>query len=164
VNANLRAAKSSGRIDKYPISDHQLIEEEGQTITELFFDGYHQGEPASVRARFYHNDQRPSKTEVVIEDLAHSRIYGSAVIANLVFNSDDPRFADYRRRDRNVRIDLPEAIQIAKNYFRACADPVARSIDERSCSSIGGHVHIAQITHTHGFSWVIPPKEGGPYF
>lgn len=58
VNTNLRAAKAAERIERYPTTEHKLADETGETIAEIFFDGYFNGKPASVRARFYHEGQR----------------------------------------------------------------------------------------------------------
>ena len=161
INMRLRAAKSVGAIGTYPTSPHVYEGELGETIAEIFFDGYYGGLPATVRGRFFHEDQRQPKTEVVVESLSDTRIYGSTKIAHALYNTTDPRFDKYRLPPLgpNGRISLETGVSLVQNYFRACADPVAFELDPQSCSAIGGHIHIARVTPQAGFEWIIPPKE-----
>jgi len=163
VNTNLRAARSAGKIGKYPTVGEFGDSELGDTIAEVFFDGYYGGCPASVRVRFFHEKQRLAKPDIVTESPAHMRVYGSAKVASLLFNSDDARFA-HLRKAKMVAENIDDGVQLAQSYFAACASPEAMEIDKRSCSAIGGHIHIAQITLRSGFEWIIPPKEGAVNF
>jgi hypothetical protein len=57
-----------------------------------------------------------------------------------------------------IRVTLSDAVEAGRNYIEACSSPVALEIDKEICQGIGGHIHVATITPTAGFEWLIPPK------
>lgn len=79
------------------------------------------------------------------------KISGSEVVADLLFQTTDPRFSVYRVNAPTYT--LAKATDIARNYILACCDPVALQIDP-NCADIGGHIHMAIITPAEGFRWI----------
>jgi len=158
----LNEAKKNGRVESYPAAEVQWEGETGDTIVEILFDGYYRGTPSSVRARFFHDNQVFAPPEIDDEPNVEGgmRIDGSANIANGLFKTDEPLF-DIYRKSWTSDSPLLLAIQKAKSYFRACADPEVRKLDERACARIGGRTHIATISPQRGFQWVegFEPKE-----
>jgi hypothetical protein len=51
-----------------------------------------------------------------------------------------------------------EEFRVAGAIIAAQCDPSAVMLDREHCASIGGHIHIAEIT-TNGFAWRIPPED-----
>jgi hypothetical protein len=131
----LNEAKKNGRVESYPAAEVQWEGETGDTIVEILFDGYYRGTPSSVRARFFHDNQVFAPPEIVDEPNVEGgmRIDGSANIANGLFKTDEPLF-DIYRKSWTSDSPLLLAIQKAKSYFRACADPEVRKLDERACA------------------------------
>jgi hypothetical protein len=81
------------------------------------------------------------------------------IIGNLLFGpSTDGRLASYRGPlvyAENMTIS--DAIERSKAFIQAHSDPEAIALDGKCCA-VGGHIHIATITPTDGFQWIIPPK------
>jgi len=143
-------AKTSGEIARYPAqggTDH--------TIIEILFDGYYEGKPVSVSARFFHDNQVLASPEILNElnDEGGMRIIGSTQIATRLFKTDDPLFDIYRQSWIGDS-PLVLAVQKAKSYFLACSNPEVRKLDPRACATIGGRTHMATITREQGFQWV----------
>jgi hypothetical protein len=53
---------------------------------------------------------------------------------------------------------LNDALRFAKGYVDACCSDLARKIAPEECESIGGWVHVAEITSPGHFRWRIAPK------
>ena len=87
-----------------------------------------------------------------------------AWFAELIFDTDDPRFVNYRVPQINIpdAVTVAEVVEVARKYILACSDPAALSIDQEYCSQIGGHVHMAKITRVEGFQWVEAPVTTRP--
>jgi hypothetical protein len=133
---------------------------EGQpdfVICHVFFDGYFRDRPQRAFARFTHENQRLLQPFVSAEDLytGHVLGYGSQVMHNLVFNTDDPRFQKYRLPYRSPeKIELRDAVEMINNFIEACSSPEAAEVDPERCAAIGGHISIGTVTLSKGFRWV----------
>lgn len=124
---------------------------------QIHFVGYFEGKPSRADVRFFHRNQvlafptidvrQPSPREI--------KIAGSDIVANLLFETEDLRFAPYRKA-REQNFTLAEATEVARNYIRACSHPIGRALDEK-CEGIGGQIHIATVNPGEGFRWIDPP-------
>lgn len=87
--------------------------------------------------------------------------YGSSMVNDILNDKDDPRFSRYRSNlpRKLAETTLSEAIEITTQTIMAQSDPHALEIDPDVCSLIGGRIHIARLTKTEGFHWVIPPLQ-----
>jgi hypothetical protein len=170
----LLVGRQNGAIEFYPCH----IEEPwpGCTIGHIFFFGYYTDLPArgqqpwTVDLRFWH--QNGILCDPYIDFEANKMgfphfIRGSVAIGDLLFNSKfglmlhtppDERFSAFRKSfptDDWGSITLPQSAEIAMDYIRACDSDLGRKLDP-ICKTIGGHIHVAQIT-PKGFQWIIPP-------
>lgn len=80
-------------------------------------------------------------------------VTGSLLIRDLISHADPRFFEFYRPFDETA--SLQDAIEVVKNYIEACSSPMALEVDP-SCEELGGHIHVATVTHT-GFKWEVPP-------
>lgn len=133
----------------------------GFTIASVFFAGFYSGAPSAVRVRFFHRRQNPGFPRVFFESLLQGRqpqIYGSPVVGNLLCKTEDPRFARWRTIPTGAEFTtIANAAAWAKNYISACASEAGRQEDPETCNAIGGHIHIATISPTTGFHWLVAP-------
>lgn len=130
--------------------------EPGATVIRVFLDGYLNQRPASVTIRLFHESGKLQEPEIREPQLypGHQTIYGSDVVARLLFVDEDPRFSRYRgRRIFAPEMTVMDAVERSIAYISACSDPVALELDE-FCRTIGGHVHIATVKLDEGFQWL----------
>jgi len=165
VAEKLVALKQDGTLSRYPSPEPKRIGETGSTIVRLFLDGYFDGEPFRTGVRFYNDNQRIGWGSISEHNLGHAgwAIYGSPVIAHLLFDTEDERFKRYRTDASKLAVELckkggrvptlQHAIEIATNYIAACSDPIAIESDP-NCAYYGGRIHAAIITPKDGFQWV----------
>ncbi len=159
----LDAGKNNKGIRLYPTMNHYAEEPGTHVISYVFFDGYYKNNPGRVNAVFFHRDQRLHAPNLDRQPLQEGyRIDGSALVADALLRPDfDERLSAYRTpaMEKPKDFTLAEAAEVATNYIRACDSDVGREIDPVVCPGIGGHTHIATITPTDGFKWLIPPLE-----
>jgi hypothetical protein len=155
----------NGLVSSYP-TDRQAFGERGSTICRIGLDGYEGKYPAAVTIRFFHDNGRlcqPEISRVQLSGLvgAHRAFVPSEMIGRLLWNyefQNDPRLAAYRGPFKYAEdIALQDAIDRSKAYILACSDPEGIATDEL-CRFVGGHIHVATITQTAGFRWIIPPE------
>jgi hypothetical protein len=160
INSHFRDAKEIGRIRDYPSAEDVPAGRPGTTIVQIYFVGYFEGKASRADVRLFHRNQVLASPMIDSSQALPGQleISGSDTLANLLFKTDDPRLARYRRTApaRQEDLTLTEAIEVARNYIRACNDPIAKTVDEK-CGGIGGHTHIATVTSGEGFKWVDPP-------
>jgi hypothetical protein len=158
INAQLNAAKSTGRFREYP--SIRLGDQRGSTIALVYLDGFYEGIPRRLLMRFFHEDQKLYVPEVSPQKLALGRplLYGPAPVEALL-DRRDPRLTRYAT-PQGTAVSVESGIEICKNFVAACASPEALEIDPQ-CASVGGHIHIATITPDAGFKWAIPPIQAG---
>jgi hypothetical protein len=127
---------------------------------QIYFIGYFEGKSSRTDVRLFHRNQVLASPTILSPGVQPGQleIAGSDVVVNSLYKTDDSRFASYRRAAPESSQDLPlaEAIEVARNYIRACSDPNSAALDEK-CKGIGGHIHIATIKPGEGFRWIDPP-------
>jgi hypothetical protein len=157
VNRALKDAQRKGRI-QYP-EDAPSPHEPGGTIANVFADGFHGGFPERARMRFSHRNQVLSDPTVFREELAPGQPFLSGLpeVWERLRNRDAD-FSKYLAPLEGTPHDsesLSNEISRAHCYIRACSGPEARGLNEKIASGIGGHIHIASVTLTAGFRWVL---------
>jgi hypothetical protein len=150
----LRAVANRTTLAPFP-AGRQQPDEKGSTITRLFVEGYFQGLPERIAVRFSHEDQRLSEPEVYRIEVLPGRpvIHGSPIVTKVLFDDRDERLRQFKEPDRRYS-RLEAAVEITKNYIRACSSPEGLALDQDVCRSIGGHIHVATVTPDRGFQWV----------
>lgn len=152
VNQALRRIKRDGLVLTYPRFERQTQTERGNTIARLMLDGYHNGIASRVFVRFAHENDVLLEPEPTRIDLAlqPSMIYGSQVIGQML-NGTGEVFSEYRAPI--ISNTITSAVDWSIGYLKACSDPRAIEYDS-ICRSIGGRIHVATITTSHGFRWL----------
>jgi hypothetical protein len=56
-----------------------------------------------------------------------------------------------------AELTIETAAKIASGYIEACRSDYGRELDPIVTLGIGGHTHIAKITPSEGFQWIVPP-------
>jgi len=161
IQEALRMKMEDGSITCYPSLPEK--NEPGHTILHIFFFGYYRGIASTIDLRFFHREHvlaKPSITSIDMDIGPPPWIRGSSIIAELLFDSDDERFSAYRIAfpEKPSDLTINKAAEIAANYIMACSSAVARDADPNLTMHIGGHIHIAKITPSGGFEWIIPPR------
>jgi hypothetical protein len=155
IHKHLVDGLASGRIPFLTSDSKSRLGGRGNTIATLLFVGFLDGIPYHVRATFFTVEGRVPEpaVETLLIEPGKPNVYGPSEVYHLMFETEDQRLSEYRRPMRNVGdIDLTEAIEIAKNYIRACSDP--QFCDTEECRGVGGLPQIATITRESGFQWV----------
>lgn len=105
----------------------------------------------------------------VLMETTFGHFYGSGLILSLLA-SDEPNFSVFSSQEqieaakriagkyripefKQFAASLSNARLCAETYIRACSEPDASKIDA-ACKCICGHIHMAQITPSDGFSWI----------
>jgi len=138
--------------------------EQPALIACLVLTGYYEKAPSWIAIRFLHRKQTLIEPEIrsmpLVKGYRPPMVYGSQIVAERIFDIDDPAFAQHRvpKVHDAENVTLEEVSEAAKKYILACADPEAMKIDPQTCAAIGGHVHIAKVTAGNGFEWLVPPK------
>ena len=155
----LRDAYERGEFSQFA-SQPTSAYERGETILHVYFHGYRDGYPSSVVARLYHKNGKLAESEIVPERLCPYHFVDSPVprIGRIVLEGkEEPLLAAYRQPDIEMTTcTLNLAIERSRAFIAAHTDPEAIAIDPL-CSKVGGHMHIATITRSEGFKWVVPP-------
>lgn len=152
----LLKAKNDRVLEKYP--GKAELDQPGFGILHVWLVGYHNGSPSEVDVRLFHRDQRLYKPVPIQQKIwigYNPKTLGSLRVAQLLYESNDVRFARFRRTvpSRQVDLTLSEAIEVAKAYINACDSDEGRAVDPEVCEGIGGKIQIATITPS-GFQWV----------
>jgi hypothetical protein len=138
------------------LGENELEGEMGKTIARLMFDGYQDGTPFSATIRLFHQDEILQTPEVLAEPLrlGFHRMIGPPQLTHLLWNTDDERLAKFRGKFMYAEdITLEDAIERSATYLKACSDEQFINID-KSCCTVGGHIHMAKVTPARGFEWV----------
>jgi hypothetical protein len=156
-------AKAKGLKIEYPNDPAFTYEgEKGSTIARIFTAGYYRGNPKWMQTRFFHTKQQLEQPTVETRVISpgNSMGYGSKIIANLLYNTEDPRFAIYRtvRVNRVEEITMEQAIELASQYIMAQSSPLAKELDPAVCRLIGEKLHVAKLTKREGLKWVVAPS------
>lgn len=170
----LESVKEAGKLSRYPKPESAQPGEPGSTLVRIFVDGYFNGQPHRTGIRVFHVDQKLG-WDLRPHDLSRWRktlFYGARRVANLLFETNDPRLEKYRTdackligtrfNYPDTAIGLEDAVDAARNFIGACSDPLAKEIEGDTYQRIGGEVHIATITPNEGFRWRDRPKHFEP--
>jgi len=168
LNQRLRnsvsAATRSGHIFRYPDIPQFTYTDQGErggTIARIFLAGYYESAEGWTMMRFSHMNQAlkpPTVTTYPIHP-GNTIGYGSRIVADRLYGTQDEEFSSYRRPRREKLEDttLIEAIDFTRETIRAQASFRARELDPDCCGLIGGKIHVATLTRARGFQWIDPP-------
>jgi hypothetical protein len=150
-------AKQDGLLESYAGKPEPGLP--GHTIFHIWPVGCFGGSLREVDVRLFHCDQRLRKPVSINQQLRVSpipRLIGSSKVAHLLYESNDQRFACFRRAmpERPEDLTLSEGVEIAKSYINACDSDEGRAEDPDVCPAIGGRRHVATITVRDGFRWI----------
>jgi hypothetical protein len=142
-------------------SQPSLPGERGYTILRLSLDGYHGEYPASVSVRMFHENGRLRELEVLPERLPlgfHMAAAPAPMIGRILWQDvNDPRLSAYKGRLVFAEdMTISDALERSRLFIQAHSDPEAIALDP-NCLEVGGHIHIATITPSEGFKWIIEP-------
>ena len=156
ANSKLAAWKAIGGFEAYP----ERPSDPG-VIAEAFFVGYYKNHPSFVHAKFTHENHVLIPVDPKEETLYIGTMggYGSAEIINRFNDPGEQLLRGYRDNIEPDERRLENAIELAKNYFKASADPDIQKLDEKQCASVSATFHVATITQKYGFKWLIGPDK-----
>jgi len=148
------------------VSDEDFLEWRNlKGCTRLHFVGFFDRDPWMSTVTIEQGENGLNR-EIDVKELNPAKVshvfFGSdAVRDRLRLLITDPAFDEFRNEGfRKVweanDPTLIDGFEAVKSYINACASLQARLIDSY-CNSIGGHTHIATITPSDGFQWLIPP-------
>ena len=164
LTASVADANAKGIETDYPVIPAFTYQNErGHTIARLYAAGYYRGHPRWAHMRFFHSDQKLERptVETGVMSPGNSLGYGSKIVAEHLYSTDDPLFSQYRTvrhsRVQERDITLSEALELVKQTVLAQASQQAKEIDPAVCRQIGGKLHAAVITRQGGFRWDTPP-------
>jgi hypothetical protein len=125
-------------------------------IAMLFMCGYYFQRPYHVLFKFFHRNEAIAAPLIAhIFQVGEYTISGSNIVANLLYQTNDRRFSQFRHSLQNAEaLTFLEWATIAKDYVAACESPDGLAADTQICPSIGGQVHAATVTTAHGFKWI----------
>lgn len=150
----LAIVKQSGYLSRYSSPEPSQVGQLGRAIVRIYLDGYFDGQPFRTGMRLYHVDQELGWGLIPFELNRWSRSvwFGSNDVAQLLFNTEDPRLEKYRTdacrlvvtqcRHPDTVLTLPDAIEAARNFIQACSDPVAQEIEGVGYQRIGGRIPL----------------------
>ena len=156
LNRSVLRARQAGKQVSYPSDQGQFGD---GTIALLFLFGFYSGMPCGVIIRFFHRSQQLASPETVRRFVENDQgISGSDAVSHLLYESNDPRFAQFRFPFTPRNATFEEWSRLAKNYVAACASEHGRAADPEITLGIGGYVHSAKITRRGGFEWIDRPR------
>jgi hypothetical protein len=129
----------------------------------LLLDGFIDGQPGRAKVTIKCGPV-PVPVGVEYQDLlpGMSIGFGSRIIHEALFApilQHEP-LRPYWTLCRQEVSTLDQAAVVAHKIIAAQCDPRMAMLDPKRCASIGGHIHIAEIT-ANGFAWRIPPCMNG---
>lgn len=132
--------------------------------TDVMLAGYYRRRPAFVSllitTTVVPGEIKSSVHEGELLDDAVNGCFPKAILAGLNKANADPAFEKYQLRGPDAYHGVQMATERAHRAVFACYDPEVIAYAPDECRTIGGHIHVAQITPDAGFNWVIPPKCG----
>jgi hypothetical protein len=125
----------------------------------LLVDGYIDGRSGRAKVTIVCGGS-PTLVRVESQDLYPGKSigYGSSAIHHSLFAEilRHEQLRPYWTVCRQEVHTLDQSAAVARAIIAAHCDSRVAELDNSHCVSIGGHIHIAQIT-TKGFAWRIPP-------
>ena len=157
----LRDAYEGGEFSQFASQPTSPFER-GDTILRVYFHEYRDGLPSSVAVRLYQENGKLAEPEIVTEPLLpiHRTDLPVPRIGGIVLGGrEEPTLAAYRQPNIEMTTcTLNLAIERSRALIDAHTDPEAIAIDPL-CRTVGGHIHIATITPSEGFKWVVSPLQ-----
>jgi hypothetical protein len=152
IHKALRAATKSAKLT-FPEESEQK-EPYGLNIAQVLIDGYYKGIPSHARIRFFHHQQKLCNPQALVVEFKTVELYGLRQIWDAFEDTRDKRLKAYRPKGyaKSEPWRIPEAVNIAAGYIKACSSPEGLEIDRRYEKTIGGRTHIAIVT-PEGFRW-----------
>jgi hypothetical protein len=154
-----KAGKEDGRIGEFLTGYHSNL------IYSALFVGFYSGKPFMAMSCTNHEGQeiQPSTTSFtpLSETCTRMEVSGSKEMYGILANPADMEFRSYRcsswdKLRRGERITISDGRDLAKSFIAACSDPKAQKI-EKELETVGGRIHVAQITKDRGFRWLDAP-------
>jgi len=160
LNDDINEARKNKTIETLPA----LYRTESGTawkILDLFTVGYFRGAPSLIVSQFYHSDGVQVDFDVNSYPSNYAILSGSEPVRAAMYpNLTDARFSAYRKQLAEP-VSLQDAAEYVSGYIAACSSDLAREIDYAKWKITGGDTHIAQVTPSEGFEWLVPPKKLG---
>jgi hypothetical protein len=126
----------------------------------MLLDGYFRSIPEMAKAIVHCGPDAPPSS-IVSQHLIEGRPYGfgSRIILDLL---QDPNLKHEALRPywevcQRLPSTIEEAVKVARTMIEAQCDPKIAILAPEICATIGGHIHIAKVTRTNGFEWILPP-------
>lgn len=140
------------------------INNEPGLIAQVLFFGYYRKVAVELALKFLHENQKIMPPKLFPSaHLSPVVAYGSRIVGDLLFASDDSRFDKFRTSVTHHRswrnLNLSQAVEIVTSYIRACDSDEGRTVDPKICAGIGGDIHIAEIRSPGVFRWIQEPKQ-----
>lgn len=160
LNQAFNDARADGRLDAWYVKED--LADDDNLIARMILVGYFSGKASWIIAEFRDYDNKAKVQVQPIPQFTPGGIItaGGKLMPKLLFQDKDSRFAQYIR-PTGPDTTLEQGADAAKAFIEACSTPLAAELDP-VCQSVGGHIHIAAVTPTDGFKWLIPPKNLEP--
>jgi hypothetical protein len=160
VTDEINEAKRSNKIKQFPVS-RKTERGDGWKIADIVLAGYYCGVPSLAIAQITHGDGEEAKCGVkVVPDYRCAFLLGSDAVRRAMYPDSgcarDPRFQQYTKDPSRSLKDAGEYIE---GYIAACSSDLGRELDPESWRITGGRTHLAKITPSGGFEWIIAPGE-----
>jgi hypothetical protein len=155
INRAINDAKRTGTFEAFP-RIKKMDRSHAWIIASIYFCGYFNHFPCISQMDFFHFDG-DADFQVNEKSLDVPLVSGSEIVAHHMYcDPRDPRFSTFVLQ-RGQSPSLQNAKQVVRGYIEACSSPLGLELDEPICKGIGGHIHMATITKSAGFTWVIEP-------
>jgi hypothetical protein len=157
VKAAMNQARQNGKAEAF-VEDVKFKQGPAWKIADVFFLGYFMSHPCLMVMHLIHSNQIPDFQLTIFQHPENCRIlYGSRIVRDAMYDKQghpvkNSPFLEYTEERPND--GLNKAQNMVERYIKACSSPEAREMDD-SCNGIGGHIHVARITQTVGFRWVL---------
>jgi len=156
INRAINDARSHGALEAFP-QINKMEQSHAWIIARIYFCGYFDHLPCFSQIDFFHFPEGNSQFKVNEKSLVQPFVIGSDIVWRRMYgNPPDPLFADFVHR-LDTPPSLEDAKRFAQGYVKACSSALGLEVDEPFCKMIGGHLHMATITKSDGFSWAIKP-------
>jgi len=156
VTDAINEAKHANKIKQFPVS-RKTEDGDNWKIADILLAGYYSGVPSLCIAQITHGNGKEAKCDVnVYRDYRYMLLLGSDIVRRAMYPAPapDPRFQRYVKDPIQ---SLKDAEECVTGYIAACSSDLGRELDPESWRITGGRTHVARITRSGGFEWVIAP-------
>ena len=156
VGGAINEAKRTGMIPAFPEVDH-VEESTAWKLADVVVCGYFKRCPSLLQVRFFHFNQI-ANSRLIQYPAEYTLLFGSIVVERAMYSDNSPFTKYVAEPIKGLRSPtLDEAAQFVQGYLEACKSPLALQMDPDVCKTIGGHIHVAELTPA-GLRWRIPPR------